>query len=86
LELELELELELANNIHEKLSNYLESVENKKSVDYQKAKLYWELHNVLLKVIKQDIKGLDYVLPREKKAFQLSDTIFTHKMTQGGVF
>jgi hypothetical protein len=26
-------------------------------------------------VIKQDIKGLDYVLPREKKAFQLSDTI-----------
>jgi len=70
-----ELELELANNIHEKLSNYLKSIENKKSVDYQKAKLYWELHNVLLKVIKQDINGLDYVLPREKKAFQLSDTI-----------
>jgi two-component system, sensor histidine kinase PdtaS len=70
-----ELELEIANKAHEKLSAYLNSIEEKKSKYYKKAKLYLDIHNGLLKVIKQDIKGFDFVLLREKKAFHLGDTI-----------
>jgi len=70
-----ELELKDANKESIKLKQYLKFIKEKKSLDYKRALLYAELHNVLLKVIKHDKNGLIYTLEKEKKSFYLKDTI-----------
>lgn len=74
-----EIELKDANKENQKLKKYLQQIKNKKSTDYEHAKLYGEIHTSLINMIRQNPKGFELNTQYEKKALQLNDVFLALK-------